>query len=513
MHSKVVKHNNAKTLRLILGDQLNSNHSWFSTKDDSIVYIMMETQSETSYVKHHIQKITAFFSAMRNFSNECSNIGHNLHYITLDDRDNKQGIAANCEHFITSNNVLHFEYQQPDEWRLQEELRLFCERISITSTMYSTEHFLSDKEDWITVFKGKKTVPMESFYRYMRKKYSILMDGTSPVGGTWNYDHENRKSLPNQDILIPPLEFQHNVSDLVLMLASMGIETIGKINKESLPWPISRKESLELLSYFTTHLLKHFGTYQDAMTEKSIFLFHSRLSFSLNTKLLHPLEVIQAAIDAWKASEESISLSQVEGFIRQILGWREYIRGIYREYMPDYSSLNFFNHQNTLPEWFWTGKTDMNCMSKAINQSLEYAYAHHIQRLMIIGNFALLAGIHPDEVDAWYLGIYIDAIEWVELPNTRGMSQFADGGIVGTKPYISSSSYIHSMSDYCKNCVFDRKKKYGENACPFNSLYWQFYHRNREQLKGNPRVSLMYKVFDSMSSEEKEQILLHQPKY
>ena len=228
---------------------------------------------------------------------------------------------------------------------------------------------------------------------------------------------------------------------------------------------------------------------------------------------MNPLEVIQAAIDAWQASEETISLSQVEGFIRQILGWREYIRGIYREYMPEYSSLNFFNHQNTLPEWFWTGETDMNCMSKAINQSLEYAYAHHIQRLMIIGNFALLAGINPDQVDAWYLGIYIDAIEWVELPNTRGMSQFADGGIVGTKPYISSSSYIHSMSDYCKNCVFDRKKKYGENACPFNSLYWQFYHRNREQLKGNPRVSLMYKVFDSMSSEEKEQILLHQPKY
>ncbi|MFM8840668.1 MAG: cryptochrome/photolyase family protein, partial [bacterium] len=241
---------------------------------------------------------------------------------------------------------------------------------------------------------------------------------------------------------------------------------------------------------------------QDAMTNRSWSLFHSRISFSLNTKMLHPMEVITSAIDAMNKHPELISIEQVEGYVRQILGWREYMRGIYRESMPHYATLNAFNHTRRLPEWFWTGDTPMHCLSMTIKQSLDHAYAHHIQRLMITGNYALLAGINPDEVDAWYLGIYIDAIEWVEMPNTRGMSQFADGGIVGTKPYVSSASYINSMSDYCKGCTFDPKKKVGEDACPFNSLYWHFYHRNRHLLGGNNRIGMMYAVWDKMRNKE-----------
>jgi deoxyribodipyrimidine photolyase-related protein len=286
------------------------------------------------------------------------------------------------------------------------------------------------------------------------------------------------------------------------MLDRMKVETIGNVDPKHFPWPKNREESLALMHYFNEHLLPFFGTYQDAMTDRSWSLFHSRLSFSMNVKMLHPREVIDSAIAAWKNDPERIFISQIEGYIRQILGWREYMRGIYWEYMPSYAKLNIFNHNRQLPDWFWTGKTDMHCLSIAINQSLDHAYAHHIQRLMITGNYALLAGIHPDLIDEWYLGIYMDAIEWVEMPNTRGMSQFADGGIVGTKPYVSSAAYINSMSDHCKNCRFDPKKKIGEDACPFNSLYWHFYHRNRPLLGGNNRIGMMYAVWDKMDNKE-----------
>ena len=258
---------------------------------------------------------------------------------------------------------------------------------------------------------------------------------------------------------------------------------------------------------FIDFRLPWFGTFQDALTDADDFMFHSKLSFALNTKMLHPLEVIRAVEKAYFEDSEKISLNQAEGFIRQILGWREYMRGIYWLKMPEYANLNFFNHERKLPDWFWTGETKMNCMSKAIGQSLRHAYAHHIQRLMVTGNFALLAGIHPDEVDSWYLGIYIDAIEWVEITNTRGMSQFADGGIVGTKPYVSSANYFDKMGNYCQSCYYDKKEKTGEKACPFNSLYWHFYERHRDKLEKNPRIGMMYRTWDKMDKEKKQEIL------
>ncbi|MFM8281656.1 MAG: cryptochrome/photolyase family protein [Bacteroidota bacterium] len=495
------------TLRLILGDQLSHAHSWFKEVRDDVVYLMAESRSETDYAKHHIQKVLGFFHAMRSFADELTQAGHRIIYVTLDDPHNQGSITAECLHHIKQLKITRFEYQEPDEWRVQEHLRVMCEQLSIPTSCVSSEHFLSDDDLWNTVFKGKKTRIMENFYRFMRKHHHILMNDAEPEGGAWNFDKENRKSIPKTVPIPEPFCFDHDVSPIASMLDRMNVQTIGKVDAQHFPWPKNREESLQLIAYFNEHLLPFFGMYQDAMTDRSWSLFHSRLSFSINVKMLHPLEVINSAIETWKNDTEKISISQIEGYVRQILGWREYMRGIYREYMPDYAKLNTFNHDRELPEWFWTGKTDMHCLSMAINQSLDHAYAHHIQRLMVTGNYALLAGIHPDHVDAWYLGIYMDAIEWVEMPNTRGMSQFADGGIVGTKPYISSAAYINSMSDYCKNCTFDPKKKIGDDACPFNSLYWHFYHRHRPLLGGNNRIGMMYAVWDKMDNKE---AILHQ---
>jgi deoxyribodipyrimidine photolyase-related protein len=282
---------------------------------------------------------------------------------------------------------------------------------------------------------------------------------------------------------------------------------MGRIDEDNFIWPVSREESLELLEFFEKQCLPDFGDFQDAMKTDEWSVYHSRLSFSMNSKMLHPLEVIRAVEDAWARTEKKYPLSAAEGFIRQILGWREFMRGVYWAKMPAYARKNHFRHERELPSWFWTGKTKMNCLSQAINQSLDYAYAHHIQRLMVTGNFALLAGVHPDDVDRWYLGIYIDAVQWVEITNTRGMSQFADGGLLATKPYVSSANYMHKMSHYCTDCHYNYKAKTGDQACPFNSLYWHFYDRNRHRLKNNPRVGMMYRVWDKMGQEQKQAIL------
>ena len=301
--------------------------------------------------------------------------------------------------------------------------------------------------------------------------------------------------------------FSNNVKDIVEELKNTTIKTIGTIDAGNFLWPVNRDQSLELLQFFVKECLPNFGTYQDAMTTNEWSLYHSRLSFSLNTKMLSPIEVINEAISEWKNRKTEINYNQLEGFVRQIIGWREYMRGIYWLKMPEYAKLNYFEHNEKLPQWFWTGQTKMNCLKCSIKQSLEYAYAHHIQRLMITGNFALLAGVHPDEVDAWYLGIYIDALDWVEITNTRGMSQFADGGIVGTKPYVSSATYIDKMSNYCGTCYYDKSKKTGEKSCPFNSLYWNFYDKHESKLSKNPRIGMMYNVWRRMAPQQKADLL------
>ncbi|MEY4835189.1 MAG: hypothetical protein RI980_1304 [Bacteroidota bacterium] len=497
----------SKTLRLILGDQLNSQHSWFKTVDDSVTYVMMEIRTETDYAQHHIQKVVGFFSAMQEFATELQLQQHQIIYFYLNDTSNLHSFEKNIHYLIEKEAFTHFEYQFPDEYRLDEQLKQLCQSLSITTSVCDSEHFMSSRDELGDFFQGKKTFLMESFYHMMRKKHHVLMEGDKPLTGKWNYDGENRKKLPKDHKPTSPLVFQNDVTKIVSEIQKTDIKTIGNIDAENFVWPVNRKQSLALLDFFVRECLALFGSYQDAMTPNEWSLYHARLSFSMNVKMISPLEVINRAILEWEKNPDTIAYHQLEGFVRQIIGWREYMRGIYWNKMPEYATMNYFNNQNQLPEWFWTGKTKMNCLKDAINQSLNYAYAHHIQRLMVTGNFALLAGIHPDEVDAWYLGIYIDAIEWVEITNTRGMSQFADGGIVGTKPYVSSAAYIDKMSHYCGSCFYKKAVKTGDKACPFNSLYWNFYDKNEDKLGKNPRIGMMYNVWRKMKPEDKVALL------
>ncbi len=510
---------NKKTLRLILGDQLNYEHSWVTEKPNSnITFVLMEIRQETDYATHHIQKVVGFFLAMRAYAQFLKSKNHKVIYLTLDNEKNEQTLSKNIKNLVETHKFEAFEYQLPDEYRLDIQLKQLCSELQnsgIETLNTDTQHFLTDRMYIRKFFEGKKTYLMESFYRKMRKEYNILMDesGKKPFSGKWNYDKENRKKYKGE-IPLPMVKiFPKNVENIVEMLKTQKVKTIGTIEIDKFIWTISREEALELLEYFVNFCLPWFGTYQDAMTPNAWSLFHSRLSFAMNIKILHPLEVVKRVIDAWEERSEVIDLAQVEGFVRQIIGWREYMRGIYWDKMPHFADLNFFEHKNKLPKWYWTGNTQMNCLQHSIKQSLEYAYAHHIQRLMVTGSFALLAQTHPSEVDAWYLGIYIDAIEWVEITNTRGMSQFADGGIVGTKPYVGSANYMHKMSDYCTNCSYNRKLKYGEKACPFNSLYWFFYETHREKLAKTPRIGMMYRILDKMESNEKNKIFEQAEKY
>ena len=496
-----------KTLRLLLGDQLNSNHSWFKSVDNSVVYVMMEIRSETDYATHHIQKVVGFFSAMQAFAAELKFNNHHVIYIHLNDENNLQSFEKNIKHLISKYHFTHFEYQLPDEYRVDLDLKNLCQSISISTSVVDSEHFFITRNELGVFFEGKKTFLLESFYRMLRKKHAVLMDGSNPLTGKWNYDSENRRKLPKNHKATSPLVFNNDVSEIVNQIKKTDIKTIGTINATNFVWPINRKQSLELLDFFLAECLPLFGSYQDAMSPNEWSLYHARISFSMNIKMISPQEVIDKAIQEWEKRPNEIEYNQLEGFVRQIIGWREYMRGIYWLKMPEYANMNFFNNQEKLPDWFWTGKTKMNCLKDTITQSLNYAYAHHIQRLMITGNFAILAGIHPDELDEWYLGIYIDAIEWVEITNTRGMSQFADGGIVGTKPYVSSATYIDKMSHYCGSCFYKKELKTGEKSCPFNSLYWNFYDRNEAKLSKNPRIGMMYNVWRKMKPEVKTALL------
>ncbi|MGY6562525.1 MAG: cryptochrome/photolyase family protein [Luteibaculaceae bacterium] len=503
-----------KTLRLILGDQLNANHSWFSKVDDSVVFLMAEMKQEQTYVKHHIQKIAGFFASMRNFAEALTKVGHQVEYIKITEKESGYGLDKLVQHFCEVHQVERFEYQMPDEWRLDQQLKALCARLKIQTSATDTEHFLSERDTLRKKYPGDKTPIMEFFYRDMRKKYGFLMlDEKTPEGGKWNFDKENRNKFNEKEPLPNFVELDNDVTAIVSEIKQAGIDYFGEIEEQDFIWPINRKQSLQILENFCLSALPLFGKYQDAMHTKHWLLYHSRLSFALNTKMISPQRVIQASIDAYQNSNGKIDLAQVEGFVRQILGWREYMRGIYWGWMPEFKEKNFLNHERNLPKWFWTGETKMNCLKHAIKQSLNRAYAHHIQRLMVTGNFALLAGIHPDEVDQWYLGIYIDAIEWVEITNTRGMSQFADGGIVGTKPYVSSSNYIKKMSNYCDSCHYNQAEKTGEKACPFNSLYWHFYERHREAFEKNPRIGLMYKTLDKMDAEQRKEMMLQAENY
>lgn len=504
----------ARTLRLILGDQLNASHPWFDRVDPTVTYVLMEVRQETDYVHHHVQKVLAFFAAMRRFAQHLTTAGHRVVYLELDDPENHQSFEANLQRLVEDSGAERFEYEAPDEYRLDRQLAEIAAKLPVATEMADTAHFLTARSAVADFFKNKKTFRMESFYRDMRKRHDVLMGGKGkPQGGKWNYDVDNRGRYDGSIPIPGPVTFDNDVTDLVALLKRQQVDTFGSDAGGRLIWPLDRDQALSLMAAFVETGLPAFGTFQDAMTTDSWSLFHSRLSFALNTKMLHPREVIDAACSAWEADPQRVSLNQVEGFVRQILGWREYMRGCYWALMPAFGDTNFFSHDGPLPDYYWTGDVRMRCMAAAIGQSLEHAYAHHIQRLMVTGNFALLAGVNPDAVDAWYLGVYIDAIEWVEMPNTRGMSQFADGGRIATKPYVSSARYIQKMSDYCADCPYDPARRHGENACPFNSLYWAFLDRHRELLGRNPRMGMIYRTWDRFSKDEQRAVRRQADRY
>lgn len=487
----------AHTLRLLLGDQLNPLHSWFSAPNSGVVYVLMEVRQETDYVLHHAQKILAIFAAMRDLARHLGAAGHRVRYVALDDPSNRQSITDNLSALVRHYSATRVQWQHPDEWRLDCQLRDWSSRQTFECEPVDSEHFLTTRHEMANFFGQRKQWLMEGFYRRMRRRHRVLLDPEdTPAGGQWNFDHDNRKPWPG----LPPEPADwrpsHDHAELWAMLVRCGVKSFGDPQAANMRWPLNRTEALACLETFVLTALPHFGDFEDAMSSRSQRLFHSLLSFALNVKMLHPLEVVRRVEAAYGSGD--VPLAAAEGFIRQILGWREYVRGIYWSQMPGYEERNALDHHLPLPHWFWSGDTRMRCMQHAIGQSLETAHAHHIQRLMVIGNFSLLIGLNPHALHRWYLGVYIDAFEWVELPNTLGMSQCADGGLIATKPYVSSSAYIHRMSDYCRGCSYDHKQKLGDTACPFNALYWDFFDRHRSVMGANHRLSLVYRQLDKL---------------
>ncbi len=484
-------------LKLILGDQLNHQHSWFAQPQDDEIFVMMEVRQETDYVLHHAQKIIAIFAAMRDFARRLRAAGHRVHYLAIDDADNRQSVPANLDYLLAHYGAAEFYWQAPDEWRLDRQLADYAAALAIPSWMDDSEHFYTTRDEAARIFEGRSNWLMELFYRRMRSKHGVLMSATGkPAGGQWNFDHDNREAWKGLPWEPSDWRGRHDHSALWQTIQDSGAKSFGEPNANNFAWPLNHGEALEHLESFVEQALPHFGRFQDAMSIKAWRLFHSLLSFAMNVKLLSPRTVVERVEVAWR--DGAVPVASAEGYIRQILGWREYVRGFYWHRMPGYDKLNAFNHNTPLPWWFWDGKTRMRCVAAAIGQSLEHAHSHHINRLMVIGNFALLAGLSPEELHRWYLGIYIDAFEWVELPNTLGMSQFADGGLLATKPYVSSAAYIDRMSDYCKGCHYDKKARTGERACPYNALYWDFFDRNRDQLAGNQRLGMVYQQLRRM---------------
>lgn len=495
----------AHTVRLVLGDQLNPLHSWYRVPDPGVVYLMMEVRQETDYVLHHAQKILAVFAAMRAHAAYLRAQGHRVHHIPIGAPDNHPQMADNLRTVLALYGAQRLERQAPDEWRLDQLLQAFVAPGVATPPAVDTEHFFTTRTEATALFKPGATWLMERFYRHMRVRHRVLLDAQGqPEGGRWNFDAENRKAWPGWPQEPPDPRPRHDHSALWAAVQAAGVASFGEPMADRLPWPVNRAEALAQLDAFVAQGLPHFGDFQDALSSRAYRLFHSLLSFALNVKLLNPHEVVAAAEQAYRAG--AAPLASVEGFVRQILGWREYVRGVYWAQMPGYDQLNALGHHRPLPTWFWTGQTRMRCLAHAIGQSLEQAHAHHIQRLMVIGNFALLAGLDPAAVHRWYLGVYVDAFEWVELPNTLGMSQHADGGLMATKPYVSSAAYIDRMGDHCKGCAYNKKERTGPKACPFNALYWDFFERHQDRLAGNHRLSMVYRQLEKMGAEARAAI-------
>ncbi len=489
-------------LILVLGDQLTDSLSALAQADKARdIVVMAEVGSEATYVPHHPKKIAFTFAAMRKFSAHLEDQGWRVDYTKLDDPDNGGSIPAELLRRADQHQTAKVIATEPGEWRLIAALN----DLPLDVTLLPDTRFICSRTEFEGWAEGRKALRMEYFYREMRRKTGLLMDGDQPVGGQWNFDHDNRK--PAKGSLFrnaPPDAAPDAVTDEVLDLVARRFgNNFGTLRPFT--FHTDRAGALQVLDHFIAKALPDFGAYQDAMLVGDPYLNHAVIGLYLNAGLLEPLEVCQRAEAAYHAGHAP--LNSVEGFIRQIIGWREFVRGIYFREGPDYTSRNALGHSRALPSMYWGGATQMTCMSQAIGQTRDLAYAHHIQRLMVTGNFALLTGVDPAHVQEWYLAVYADAYEWVEAPNTLGMSQFGDGGVVGSKPYVSSGAYIDRMSNYCGGCHYKVKEKSGEKACPFNLLYWHFLNRHRDRFAPNPRMAQMYRTWDKMDAGHRARVL------
>ena len=500
------------TLRLILGDQLNKNIATLKGCDKkNDVVLLCEVISEATYVKHHKKKIVLIFSAMRHFREELIKSHYNVEYVKLDDIKNSGCFSGEAIRICKKHKLKSITVTKPGEYRVLQELQSIYKQKDIQLTLLEDDRFLCSSTEFTTWTNDRKQLRMENFYRFMRIKHDILMEGKKPVGGKWNYDKENRKVPKKQPNIPHPARFNIDpiTEEVINLVIANFSDHFGDLS--SFTFAVTRKQALLAFNKFVKERLSLFGDYQDAMLQDEPYLYHSLISFYLNIGLLLPREVIKKVEDAYL--EKLIPLNAAEGFIRQILGWREYVRGVYWHKMPEYKNNNYFNARNKLPSFFWTGNTKLNCLRQCIEETKENAYAHHIQRLMVLGNFSLLTGIDPAKVNEWYLIVYADAFEWVELPNVTGMILYADGGILASKPYASGGAYINRMSDYCKNCDYNVKEKIGENACPFNYLYWNFLDKNSNKLRNNQRLAMVYRTLKNMESNKRAQIRVDAKKF
>lgn len=489
-------------LVLVLGDQLSADISSLRMADKARdVVVMAEVMAETTYVPHHPQKIALVLAAMRKFAAALREKGWTVAYCKLDDDENTGSISGELVRHAARFNADEVLATIPGEWRLISALN----DLPLVVHQVPDDRFITTPKEFADWAEGRKDLRMEWFYRVVRRKTGLLMEGNAPAGGKWNYDSQNRKPAPLDARAAKPPRFQPDavVAEVLDLVARRFAKNFGDLL--SFGFATDRAQALDVLDHFITQSLPHFGDYQDAMLAGEPWLWHSVISPYLNIGLLQPMEVCQRAEQEWLSGRAP--LNAVEGFIRQIIGWREYVRGVYFSEGPDYTSRNALAHARPLPSFFWGGDTHMRCVKDVVCQTQEHAYAHHIQRLMITGNFALLAGLDPHAVHEWYLSVYVDAFEWVEAPNTIGMSQFADGGVVASKPYVSSGNYISKMSDYCSDCHYDVRAKVGPRACPFNLLYWHFIESHRGRFQNNPRMAVIYRGWDKRDPAQRETIL------
>jgi deoxyribodipyrimidine photolyase-related protein len=487
-------------LILVLGDQLSMNLSALRAGDKaSDVVVMAEVTDEAGYVPHHPKKIAFLFAAMRKFAKRLSDDGWTVDYARLE--SGETSIVGALLAAATRHGADRVIATEPGEWRLIEALT----HCPVPVDQRPDDRFIASHQDFAGWAKGRKALRMEYFYRDMRRKTGLMMEGDDPAGGQWNYDHDNRKPAPGQVDYSGPMRFtpDDTVQEVLTLVAARFGDNFGDL--DDFWFATDQGQARQHLAHWIKGGLPQFGDFQDAMLDDNRFLYHGLVGLYINAGLLDPMEVCEAVEAAWQAGDAPINAA--EGFIRQIIGWREYVRGIYFLEGPDYTQRNGLKHTRDLPAVYWGGATFMRCMKQSVAQTKEEAYAHHIQRLMVTGNFALLAGIAPAQVHEWYLAVYADAYEWVEAPNVIGMSQFADGGIIASKPYVSSGNYINKMSDYCGSCAYKVAQKTGKQACPFNLLYWHFLDRHRDLFKGNPRMGNMYAVWDRMDAAKRQTII------